>query len=90
MTPVRELVGRARQLPPRAVPGAATRYALRAVRARARRWAVLRARGELPDRALLRATAHAESPPLATARTALSGTATPSTGPSTGSAVPPP
>lgn len=56
MTPVRELVGRARQLPPRAVPGAATRYALRAVRARARRWAVLRARGELPDRALLRAT----------------------------------
>jgi heparinase II/III-like protein len=56
VTPLRELVGRARQLPPRAVPGAATRYAVRAVRSRARRWAVRHARGELSDRALLRAT----------------------------------
>src|SRR5919199_3630502 len=56
MTPLRELIGRARQLPPKRVPRAAGRYALRAVQRRARRWQLRRARGELSDAEFLRAT----------------------------------
>jgi uncharacterized heparinase superfamily protein len=57
MTPLRELLGRVRQLPPRRIPRAAARYALRSVRSRTRRWVRQRARGELSDHALLRALA---------------------------------
>ena len=67
MTPLRELVGRARQMPPRRLPRAVSRYAIRAVRGRVRRWALRRARGELSDAAFLRAVG-ATSLPEALAR----------------------
>ena len=66
MTPLRELLTRARQLPPRRLPRAVGRYALRTARARARRWVVTRSRGELSDQAFLRAVG-CESPPDAVA-----------------------